>query len=142
MRAYLHHRDIDDRYHQCRIKVEHVKQNVEELRANTAKAKERVAAVVEAQQEVALCGDELVVATRRVHVEPVARKVEDQEEDEADHVLRVQVGQHDQQPRRGAPIGHHVQHRAKRRACNCPAQTSKSPPKRQSISASGYIVRQ
>ena len=54
MRACLHNRNVDARYHQRRVKVEHVEENVKELRANTAKAEERVAAVVEAQQEVAL----------------------------------------------------------------------------------------
>ncbi|KAJ8578282.1 hypothetical protein ON010_g923 [Phytophthora cinnamomi] len=61
------------------VEVQNVEQDVEQLGAHAAEAEERVAAVVEAQQEVALGRHDLVVAARRVHVVPVAGEVEDQQ---------------------------------------------------------------
>ena len=43
--------------------MKHVEKNVEQLCTDATKAKERVAAVIETQQEVALSRDEFVVAT-------------------------------------------------------------------------------
>lgn len=100
--SYLCDSHVDAWDNKRRVELEHVQQNVEDLSAHAAEAKERVAAVVHAQQPVALSRDGLVVALGRVHVDPVAREVQDHKKQERVYVLRIQVRQNEQQTGRGA----------------------------------------